>query len=150
MAMEVPIGPAQRSRRITLFLTNKVPPVLFLLEFPLAIYRVPTRDNGTHGCLDNRAITCLNMAPATGIAPPNWQSGIGTVILARKDKKDITPEHYEGIWMYCDYIRDYFGDGVSPTQLYRRTSFERWFEGYKREAIQMGRSEFINMPSLYP
>ncbi|KAJ5999806.1 hypothetical protein N7481_000215 [Penicillium waksmanii] len=69
------------------------------------------------------------MAPTTGIAPPNCQSGIGTVILARKDKKNITPTHCEGIWMYCDYIRDYIEKGASPNQLFSRERFEQWFEG---------------------
>lgn len=125
-----------------------VPPILALLEFPLACHRTGKRD-GTPRFMENQAITCLNMAPETGIAPQGWQTGVGTVILARKDKKDITPEHYEGIWMYCDYIRDYIGNGAS-NKLYRRQSFESWFEGYKKEAIEMGRSEFITMPPLYP
>lgn len=129
---------------------NSVPPVPALLDFPIVIHRIGTADNGTTGCLDNQAITYIHVDPITGFAPPKWQSGIGTVIVARKDKKDLSPEHYEAIWMYCDRILDYFGEGEgAPEHLYSRKAFERWFVGYQKEVLQYGRKEWTSVPPLY-
>jgi hypothetical protein len=62
------------------------------------------------------------------------------VIVARKNKKDLSPEHFEAIWMYCDFILDYFGDDKgAPDHLYSRQAFERWFERYNREQVINGR-----------
>lgn len=71
------------------------------------------------------------------------------VIVARKDKKDLSPEHYEAIWMYCDYILEYFGNGSAPQHLYNRQAFERWFVVYQKENAGFGRSEWKSVPPLY-
>lgn len=130
--------------------TNSVPPVPALLDFPVVIHCVGTAGNGTTGYLDNQAITYIHVDPNTGFAPPDWQSGIGTVIVARKDKKDLPPEHYEAIWMYCDRILDYFGEGEgAPERLYSRQAFERWFVGYQKEQVGFGRKEWTSVSPLY-
>ncbi|KAJ5199315.1 hypothetical protein N7491_000129 [Penicillium cf. griseofulvum] len=92
-----------------------------LLNFPIVVHRVGIRDNGTTGCLDTQPITYIHVAPKDGFAPPEWQNGIGTVIVARKNKKDLTTDHYEALWIYCDRILDYFGEGVAvPEHVYSR------------------------------
>ncbi|PYH81280.1 hypothetical protein BO82DRAFT_402545 [Aspergillus uvarum CBS 121591] len=61
------------------------------------------------------AVTYLHIDPISGLAPPAWQAGrIGTVIVARRDRKDLSPEHYEATWMYIDYMIDFFGNGGPP------------------------------------
>ncbi|KGO50194.1 Uncharacterized conserved protein UCP028035 [Penicillium expansum] len=129
---------------------NRVPPVPALLDFPIVVHRVGTPDNGAFDHLDNQAITYIHITTETGLAPPEWQSGIGTVIVARKDKKDLSPEHYEAIWMYCDHILDYFGEGEgAPKHLFTRQAFERWFVGYQKEQLGFGRQEWTSVPPLY-
>ncbi|CAI7656689.1 unnamed protein product [Penicillium pancosmium] len=96
---------------------NTVPPVAALPDFPIVIHRLVTRDNGEFGNLDNQAITYLNVEAKSGFAPPRWQSGIGSVIVARKDRKDLSPEHYEAIWMYHDHLLDDFGEEPAPEHL---------------------------------
>ena len=127
---------------------NTVPPVLALLDIPIVIHRLGTHNPGSFGYMDNQPITFLNIDATSGFAPPQWQSGIGSVIVARKDKKDLTAEHYEAIWMYMDRILDFFGEGSTPTQLYSRQAFERWYEGYKRNA-GYSRAEWRSVPPLY-
>ncbi|RAH78664.1 hypothetical protein BO86DRAFT_458359 [Aspergillus japonicus CBS 114.51] len=100
-----------------LIFDNAVPPVPALLDFPVVVHRVGTRDNGEFGCLDNQAITYLHIDPISEMAPPAWQAGrIGTVMVARKDRKDLSPEHYEAVWMYIDYMLDFFGNGGPPPE----------------------------------
>lgn len=78
-------------------------------------------------------VAYLNMKPEDGSVPIEWQTGVGTVIVARKDKKDLHPRHFEAIYMYCLQIRLDFLDGYgAPEELYVRTVFERWFETYKQ------------------
>lgn len=121
-----------------------------LLDFPIVVHRVGTPDNGAFDHLDNQAITYIHITTETGLAPPEWQSGIGTVIVARKDKKDLSPEHYEAIWMYYDHILDYFGEGEgAPKHLFTRQAFERWFVGYQKEQLGFGRQEWTSVPPLY-
>ncbi|KAH8746060.1 hypothetical protein F5883DRAFT_609553 [Diaporthe sp. PMI_573] len=84
---------------------NFVPPVPRLTEVPLVFHRVGTQS-----------------------ANPPY---VGTVLVARKDKKPLLPQHLEGVWMYCDYIQDLFGEGEgAPTHLYNRQAFEGWWKEY--------------------
>ncbi|KAJ5458033.1 hypothetical protein N7475_009421 [Penicillium sp. IBT 31633x] len=116
----------------------------FVVSLGTTLTRTQTRIQTQAQC---RVLKCPS---PLGPAPPEWQSGIGTVIVARKDKKDLTPDHYEAIWMYCDYIPDYFGEGAgAPKHLYSRQAFERWFANYQRDEPQNGRKEWNSVPPLY-
>ncbi|KAL6409947.1 pfs domain-containing protein [Ilyonectria robusta] len=67
----------------------------------------------------------LNIDSESWFAPAVCQSYVGTVLVARKDEKPLLPQHLEGVWMYCDYMVDVFGEGEStPTHLYNRQAFE--------------------------
>ncbi|EAQ93085.1 predicted protein [Chaetomium globosum CBS 148.51] len=69
-----------------------------------------------------------------GRPPRRHASHVGTVVAARKDKKPLLPHHLEGVWMYCDYILDLFGEGGgAPTRLYSRQAFEKWWGDYCEE-----------------
>lgn len=116
--------------------SQSVPPIPRLIEVPLVFYRVGTR-SANRADLDNQIATYINIDAASGFAPPEWQSFVGTVIVARKDKKPLLPHHLEGVWMYCDYILDIFGEGEgAPTQLYNRRAFEEWWGSYCEEQKQ--------------
>jgi hypothetical protein len=55
-------------------------------------------------------------------------------VVTRKDEKPLLPHHLEGVWMYCDYILDLFGEGEgAPTHLYNRQAFEEWWKDYYEE-----------------
>ena len=113
--------------------SEAVPPIPALVEVPLVIHRVGTQSRNRDD-LDNQIATYLNIDLESGFAPSQWQSHIGTVIVARKDKKPLLPHHLEAVWMYCDHILDLFGDGVgAPRSLYRRKAFEDWWKGYCEE-----------------
>jgi len=113
--------------------SNYIPPVPRLIEVPLVFHRVGTQ-SANRADLDNQMITYLNIDDASGFAPSEWRSYVGTVIVARKDKKPLLPQHLEGMWMYCDYILDLFGEGEgAPTHLYNRQAFEEWWKDYCEE-----------------
>jgi hypothetical protein len=115
---------------------QSVPPVPVLIEVPLVLHRVGTQ-SANRPDLDNQIATYLNIDADSGFAPPVWQSGVGTVIVARKDRKPLLPQHLEGVWMYCDRILDLFGEGDGvPRRLYNRQAFERWWKGYCKEQSQ--------------
>lgn len=113
--------------------SNHVAPVPGLIEIPLVFHRVGTQ-SANRADLDNQMITYLNIDSESGFAPPAWQSYIGTVLVARKDEKQLLPQHLEGVWMYCDHILDLFGEGDgAPTHLYNRQAFEKWWKDYCEE-----------------
>ncbi|KAK3299159.1 uncharacterized protein B0H64DRAFT_387499 [Chaetomium fimeti] len=110
--------------------SQAVPPLPGLIGVPLVVHRVGTR-SADRADLDNQIATYLNIDPDSGFAPPAWQSNVGTVVVARKDKKPLLQHHLEGVWMYCDYILDLFGEGEGPpTRLYSRRAFEKWWGNY--------------------
>ena len=113
--------------------SNFVPSVPKLIEVPLVFHRVGTQ-SANRADLDNQMITYLNIDSESGFAAPEWQSYVGTVLVARKDKKPLLSQHLEGVWMYCDYILDLFGEGEgAPTHLYNRQAFEEWWQDYCEE-----------------
>lgn len=128
---------------------DSVPPVAALLDFPIVIHRLGTCDTGEFGSLDNQAIAYLNVEAKSGLAPPRWQSGIGSVIVARKDRKDLSPEHNEVIWMYHDHILDYFGERPASMRLYNRQAFERLFVRYAKKTAGFGWKEWNSVAPLY-
>ncbi|KAI0487318.1 hypothetical protein F4859DRAFT_250653 [Xylaria cf. heliscus] len=110
--------------------SQSVAPVPRLIEVPLVFYRVGTQ-SANRADLDNQIITYMNIDAVSGFAPPEWASSVGTVIVARKNRKPLLPQHLEGVWMYCDYILDLFGEGErAPTRLYNRRAFQEWWERY--------------------
>ncbi|KAJ8130223.1 hypothetical protein O1611_g3406 [Lasiodiplodia mahajangana] len=111
--------------------SRPVPPIPMLIEIPLVFYRLGTQSSDREG-LNNQIVTSININATSGFAPPDWKTGVGSVIVARKDKKPLLPHHLEGIWMYCDYILSFFNDrGGAPNQLYSREAFESWWQGYR-------------------
>jgi hypothetical protein len=113
--------------------SQPVPPVPRLVEVPLVLHRVGTQ-SANRADLDNQIATYINVDADSGFAPLAWQSHVGTVVVARKDKKPLLPHHVEGMWMYCDRILDRFGDGEGPPRrLYNRQAFETWWKHYCEE-----------------
>lgn len=116
--------------------SQSVPSVPALIEVPLVLHRVGTQ-SANRADLDNQIATYLNIDADSGFAPPMWQSHVGTIVVARKDRKPLLPQHLEGVWMYCDRILDLFGEGNgAPRRLYNRQAFERWWKGYCKEQKQ--------------
>jgi hypothetical protein len=121
--------------------SQQVPPVPGLINIPLVLRRMGT-ESANAADLDNQIATYLNIDADSGFAPPAWQSHVGTVLVARKDRKPLLPQHVEGVWMYCNYILDVFGEGQgAPSWLYNRLAFEKWWEGYGegRKRLRFGK-----------
>ncbi|XP_044720172.1 uncharacterized protein HRG_06761 [Hirsutella rhossiliensis] len=109
--------------------THASPP-MGLIEVPLVLDRTGTQ-SVNEADLDNQIATYLNIDANSGFAPPDWQSQVGTVVVARKDRKPFYPQHLEGVWMFCDHILDLFGEGDGPPRwLYSRQAFEEWWNVY--------------------
>lgn len=120
--------------------SQSIPSIPRLIEVPLVFYRLSSH-SATPAGLDNQIITSLNINATSGLAPSEWASRVGTVIVARKDKKPLLPHHLEAVWTYCDHILDLFGEGLgAPGQLYNREAFETWWNDYRDEQQQFRHS----------
>lgn len=130
--------------------SNDLLKVPALLEIPLVIHRVGTQSS-YRGSLDCQIATFLNVEPDDGLALPEWQSGVGTCIVARKDKKPLSQEQLEIVWMYIDRLMEVFGDNPAMApKMWSRKLFEHFFARYKRDEVsQMNRKEFESVKSLY-
>ena len=68
--------------------SNYISLVSRLVEVSLAFYCVGIQ-SANQADLDNQMITYININPKSGVAPSEWRSHVGTVIVARKDKKTL-------------------------------------------------------------
>ncbi|KAG6361041.1 hypothetical protein INS49_009260 [Diaporthe citri] len=101
-------------------------PLPALLGIPLIFRPLPSSQFDTRaGGLDNQIITYLNIELESGFAPPVWQSGVGTVLVARLDKKPLLEQHLEGVWM---------------------PAFEKWWARYAEETREY-RDDWKNVPT---
>lgn len=120
-----------------------------IMGIPLVIYRVGTPSSNRTD-LDCQIATFLNVTYDDGLAPAEWQSRVGTCLVARKDKKPLTSMHLEAVWMYIDRLMDLYGEGPKRAQKeIARERFEKWLENYKRNEAMNGRPEWKDFGSLY-
>jgi hypothetical protein len=113
-----------------------------IMGVPLVIHRLGTKSNN-RADLDCRIATFLIVTFRDGLASPELQSHVGSCLVARKDKKPLSSEHLEAVWMYIDRLMDMFGDGPKSAQKdINRDDFESWFEGYRKECAGYGRDEW--------
>ncbi|XP_044715312.1 uncharacterized protein HRG_11289 [Hirsutella rhossiliensis] len=77
-----PFGLPLQSLRIMSCLVGAVRPRL--IEVPLVLDRTGTQ-SVNEADLDNQIATYLNIDANSGFAPPDWQSQVGTVVVARKE-----------------------------------------------------------------
>lgn len=115
-------------------------PVSVRLGIPLVMLREGTvaRDRAE---LDCQMATYLAIDDHTGFAAPRWQMNVGTVVVARLDRKPLSSQHVEGFWMYNDAILDAFGDAgaIDESHWYGRQQYERWWKNYVRERREASR-----------
>ncbi|KAN0102621.1 HET domain containing protein [Hyaloscypha variabilis] len=107
-----------------------------LVEIPMVMHRLGTQ-SANRSDLQNRMATWLNIAPESGFAPMIWQDNVGTVIVARKDRKPLLPQHLVCMFDYCGRIMDSFSNGNNaPIKRYNRFAFEKWWQDYFGERRQ--------------
>jgi hypothetical protein len=120
-----------------------------IMGIPLVIHRLGTKSNN-RADLDCLVATFLNVTYRDGFAPPEWQSHVGSCLVARKDKKPLSVEQLEAVWLYIDRLMDMFGDGPKSAQKnMNRDDFESWFEEYKEESVGYGQDQWKDVGSLY-
>lgn len=73
--------------------------------------------------------------PVSGFAPPEWQNSIGSVYVARSDRKPLTSEILAAITDYVGEMLDVFGE-ENPEPIVRRyydkARLERYFVQHKK------------------
>lgn len=92
-------------------------PISSLLGFPLRITRVKSRDKlKTQDDFDNQWATWMMIDPATGIAPPEWQSNVGPVVVWRERGHDVSFDDMTLLSRYISDLLDQYSDeeGVQP------------------------------------
>lgn len=88
---------------------------------PLVLHRVGI----ISGSPDNDTVTYINIDLDSGVTPVSWQSRVGTMIAALKDKRLLLPHYVKGVWVYYDRTLDCFGYVEVLRRTYNRGTFER-------------------------
>lgn len=73
----------------------------------------------------------------SGLASPKWQRA-GTTLFIRKDKKPLTENHLEALWMFNDSILESFGDSAAEAQaLMTKDKWNQFWNNYKVNQIDI-------------
>lgn len=73
----------------------------------------------------------------TGFASPIWQRA-GTTLFIRKDKKPLTENHLEALWMFNDDILGAFGDGAHHGHAkMTKENWNKFWNSYKDQQIDI-------------
>ena len=123
-------------------------PITQIIGYPLLVHC--PQDKSVRGPLaDNPHATWLMTTPSTGKAPPEWQSCIGNVIVARADGGALETSTLGAITDYISDIRDAFENGIGEAmKYYNRTRLDRYIADHLKmqqdfEKLQLeGEKEF--------
>lgn len=125
-------GYEEATRRRTNDIFDSAPvPVSLRFGFPLVVARTGTAASRAYG-MDNPHATWLMIDPATGLAPPEWQAGVGDVFVARKDGEPLSVAMLAAVTDYVSDILDAFGNENSRrvAELYSREKFDRFLRNH--------------------
>lgn len=133
------------------------PLITKLLGVPLIVRKLPPNplwknDTKFFDRYDNPAATYLHCCADVnnpqwwGVAGPEWQREVGSVIVLREDGKDISREQVWAIMDFCRfYLTDYFESSTGTTKAARETMvqryickkrFEKWLVNFKEEMVE--------------
>jgi hypothetical protein len=113
-------------------------PCLHLSGVPLAVIRGPP----TSGTSPNNQLATYFMAdPLTGLAPPEWQQGVGSVLLVRRDRKHIFEHDVDALWDYLNVLMERFADsgGREVPPPIHHAVFQQWLRQYNEDQNEMAR-----------
>ncbi|KAI4283086.1 MAG: hypothetical protein L6R38_002439 [Xanthoria sp. 2 TBL-2021] len=115
---------------------NQAPtPISQSIGFPLILRRTkPVSENSARSANDDNAhATWLMIDPGHGFAPPEWQSGVGDVLVVRADRKPLDIAMLAAVTDYVSNILDAFGDGMEGDEVgrkyYQRERLVRFSKG---------------------
>ena len=107
-------------------------PVPHLLNIPLVVKRVGPSPN----IQDNELAVFLMVDPATGFAPPKWQSKLGRLMFARTDKQPFTSSMFWSVYSYIFDLMDLYADG--EIQNIRKNKLNpKAFERYREQDLRI-------------
>ncbi|KAL7411043.1 hypothetical protein BDY24DRAFT_397515 [Mrakia frigida] len=132
-----------------IFSEGESSPLSKLVGMEILVWREEKRDYREIGHSpphDNQSTTYMMINPSDGFAPPRWQSGVGSVIVARVDKKPLARNHIEALWMLADGVLDQFGNGplsnYNKQRYYTPGGWKQFFESYARDQQNYGNVSF--------
>ncbi|KAF8586973.1 S-adenosyl-L-methionine-dependent methyltransferase [Ramaria rubella] len=114
--------------------TTQALPVSTTLALPLVMQREGSAYSA-RADLDCQMATYMAIDTRSGLAPLEWQSRVGTVIIARQDRKPLLCQHFEAFLTYNDEIIDILGVGGRAQRL-TRTAFIRWWHMFRESTLE--------------
>lgn len=106
-------------------------PITQKFGFPLLLRRTEANKN------DNIHATWLMISPDNGIAPPEWQSGVGDCLVARADKKPLDYSTLAAITDYVSDIMNAFSDEPDRSVIQREFYNRKMLDKFIRRHLEM-------------
>ncbi|KAL8771141.1 MAG: hypothetical protein Q9209_003312 [Squamulea sp. 1 TL-2023] len=91
-------------------------PITQKLGFPLILRQT---GNSISASKDNPHAAWLMIDPSTGLAPMEWQSGVGDVLVVRADGEPLDIGTLAAVTDYLSDIVDAFSDGMDGAEIAR-------------------------------
>lgn len=139
-----------------------------IMGLPLLVHKLPTNpawNQTDHTRFDNQPATFLNLAvdpkdPSWGFAPPQWQSGVGSVLLVRMDGKDLSREQAWALAEFMQFrVSDSFETAMESGEVKDRraavfkmlnwTRFDNFLESFKVEMTSGDGKSWANVRSPF-
>lgn len=73
---------------------------------PVRIFDASRNERG-----NNQLATFFIVSTENGLAPPDWQNGVGEVLLFRSDGLPVTRSHVALLWNWFSELMDRYGQG---------------------------------------
>lgn len=129
------------------------------MGLPLLVQQLPAdpawkNKTKQHTRYDNQAATFMNLdisltSPTWEFAPPQWQSQVGSVLVVRKDKKDISREQVYALAEFFQFhVSDEFEEAMESGSVRERRviarlpnwrAFDAYLESFRREMMEADR-----------
>jgi hypothetical protein len=136
----------------TLF-NERVSPLSAAITLPIHVYREGPLENAKihpeRALYDNAPATKLMIELEDGLAPPDWQCGVGTVLVARKDKKPLSVEHMEALMDFVEELLWNYPDDINQDSDITRNAFEKHFQSFKWGCVKDGEADWREVVSPY-
>ncbi|KAL3929776.1 MAG: hypothetical protein SGARI_004658 [Bacillariaceae sp.] len=134
-------------RQHSLFQNNQLQgncPVMSLCGFPLVVKKATPRTKlYERADYDNVMATWMMVDPNTGLAPMQWQSGVGPVYVYRPNGDGhVTADDLELVHDYCSMLLDGYGEGdlFDPKEEVSLDRFKEYVSETKSDRDADGRS----------
>lgn len=121
-----------------IFLQGSDSPCMYASGIPVAVVPSGSAQSGQV----NQLATYFMVDVKSGVAPMEWQSGVGDVLLVRRDRKPLHVHQVFALWDYFNVLMDRYKDGENDVLAVNEDVFAEWLQEYNDGQNEMARNGY--------